>query len=64
MRDTERDLRRQIEAVNQKFALKESEVVRANGKIETLQAYTATMEKEVKEWRQKVESLNNEIHNG
>lgn len=36
MRDTERDLRRQIEAVNQKFALKESEVVRANGKIETL----------------------------
>jgi len=39
-------------------------LVRASGKIETLQAYTATMEKEVKEWREKVERLNNEIHNG
>jgi len=46
------------------MSLKDSELVRANGKIETLQLYSQTMEKEVKEWRQKVEALNGEIHQG
>ena len=34
------------------------------GKLENMQIYSQTIEKEVKEWRQKVESLNSEIHQG
>ena len=34
------------------------------GKLENMSIYTQTIEKEVKEWRTKVEGLNSEIHQG
>jgi hypothetical protein len=46
------------------MSLKDSELVRMTGKLENMQVYTQTIEKEVKEWRNKVESLNSEIHQG
>lgn len=46
------------------MTLKDSELVRANSKVETLQAYIKTLEVEVKEWRSKVEALNNQLHSG
>lgn len=36
LKDNERDLQRQIDSLNQQLALKNSEVNRANGKVETL----------------------------
>lgn len=39
LRDNERDLARQIDKLNQDLALKNSELNRATGKVETLQSY-------------------------
>lgn len=64
LKDREAELQRQINALSQKMILKDSEIIRANGKIETLQAYANTLEAEVKDSRQRIDSLGNEIHNG
>lgn len=42
--------------------LKNSEMERANGKIETLANYNQTLEKELSEYRNKVQQMNNDIH--
>lgn len=41
-----------------------SELDRANGKIETLQSFNQTLEKEVSDLRNKMASLGDEIHSG
>ena len=64
LRDTERDLRRQIDSLHQTLQLKDSEVSRITGKMETSAVYAQTLEKEVAEWRAKVESLNQQVHSG
>ena len=64
LKDSEANLQRQVNTLMQQLTLKDSEIVRANGKIETLQAYSNTLEVEVKESRQKIEALGNEIHSG
>lgn len=43
--------------------LKNSEVDRLNGKIETLSNYNVTLEKELTEGRIKMQGLNEEVHN-
>jgi len=46
------------------MTLKNSELDRASGKLETLQSYNQTLEKEITDLRNKVSSLNGEIHDG
>ena len=46
------------------MTLKDSELERAKGKIETLASYNQTLEREITETRNKMASLNDEIHNG
>lgn len=43
--------------------LKNSELDRANGKIETLSTYNQTLEKELSDYRNKVQQLNTDMHN-
>ena len=62
MKDTERGLHTQINTLNNQMSLKDSELVRMTGKLENMYIYSQTIEKEVKEWRQRVEGLNSEIH--
>ena len=64
LKDTERELQRQLDQANQKMTLKNSELDRASGKLETLQSYNQTLEKEITDLRNKVSSLNGEIHDG
>lgn len=64
LKDTERELQRELDQANQKMTLKNSELDRANGKIETLNSYNETLEREVGELRNKVATLNSEIHVG
>lgn len=64
LKDKESDLQRQLNTLNQHIVLKDSEITRAHGKIETLQAYSKTLEAEIKESRQKIAQLNEEIHSG
>lgn len=64
LKDTERELQRELDQANQKMTLKNSELDRANGKIETLNSYNETLEREVGELRNKVATLNGEIHEG
>lgn len=47
MKDEERELQRQIDQLRQQMTLKNSEVDRANGKIETVSSYNMTLEKEI-----------------
>lgn len=44
------------------MTLKNSELNRANGKIETLSSYNVTLEKEISDLRNKVAQLNEEVH--
>ena len=46
------------------MVLKDSDLDRARGKIETIQSYNQTLEKEVQDSRNKLANLNDEIHNG
>lgn len=64
MKDQERELQRQIDQLKQQMTLKNSEVDRANGKIETVSSYNMTLEKEITQLRNKVSTLNEEIHSG
>lgn len=64
LKDTERELQRELDQANQKMTLKNSELDRANGKIETLNSYNETLEREVGELRNKVATLNSEVHVG
>ena len=64
LKDTERELQRELDQMNQKMTLKNSELDRANGKIDTMKSYSETLEKEVAELRNKVASLNGEVHEG
>lgn len=64
LRDKERELQREIESLQQKLVLKDSEVNRANGKTETLQSYNQTLEAEIKDLRSKVAELNGVVHTG
>ena len=43
--------------------LKNSELDRLNGKLETVTSYNVTLEKELSESRIKMQGLNNDIHN-
>lgn len=64
LKDNERDYARQIDKLNQDLALKNSELNRATGKVETLQSYNQTIEHEVTDLRNKVSQLNAELHSG
>ena len=44
------------------MTLKDSDLVRATGKIDTINAYNTTLEAEIKESRAKIAELNNQIH--
>lgn len=57
-------MQRQINNLTQQLTLKESEIVRSQGKIDTLQTYTKTLEAEIKESRNKISLLNDELHTG
>jgi hypothetical protein len=46
------------------MTLKDSELVRANGKLETMASYNLTLEKEVSDARNRATFLNDEIHLG
>ena len=46
------------------MVLKDSEMERMRGKIETLASYNATLEKEIQDTRGRLTSLNDEIHLG
>ena len=64
LRTQERDAQRQIDTLNQHLTLKNSELDRFKGKIETLQSYNSTLETEVGDLRNKVAGLNEQIHSG
>jgi len=64
LKDTERELQRGLDQANQKMTLKNSELDRASGKIETLNSYNETLEREIADLRNKVATLNSEIHEG
>lgn len=63
LKDSERDQKRQLDNLNQQLILKNSELDRAKGKIETLSNYNQTLEKEMTTYRNKVSQLNNDMHN-
>ena len=46
------------------MALKNSEVDRLNGKMESMKSYSETLEKETSDLRSQVAKLNNEINEG
>jgi chromosome segregation ATPase len=60
----ERDLQRHIDTLNQQMTLKNSELDRFKGKIETMQSYNTTLETEVADLRNKVAALNDQLHSG
>lgn len=64
MRDRERDLLRQVDKKQQECDLKHSENERLNQKLKTVQSYTSTLEKDLKESRDQVTALTNQINNG
>lgn len=64
MRDRERDLLRQVDKKQQECDLKNSENERLNQKLKTVQSYTSTLEKDLKESRDQVTALTNQINNG
>ena len=64
MRDRERDLLRQIDKKQQECELKHNENERLNQKLKTVQSYTNTLEKDLKDSRDQLVSLTNQINNG
>lgn len=64
MRDRERDLLRQVDKKQQECDLKHNENERLNQKLRTVQSYTSTLEKDLKESRDQVTALTNQINNG
>lgn len=64
MRDRERDLLRQIDKKQQECELKHNENERLNQKLKTVQSYTNTLEKDLKDSRDQLVSMTNQINNG
>ena len=58
LKDSERDQKRQLDNLNQQMILKNSELDRAKGKIETLSNYNQTLEKEMATYRNKISQMN------
>lgn len=64
MKDKERDLQRQINKLTTDNELKTSELDRLHAKIETIQSYNSTLEKEISEVRGQVSQLNSKVSDG
>lgn len=64
MKDREAELQRQVNSLSQQLTLKDSELIRSQGKADTLQAYVKTLEAEIQESRNKIGALNDQLHSG
>ena len=64
MKDKERDLERQLSKCVTDCELKQSEIARLHAKIETIQSYNSTLEKEISEVRAQVSQLNARVSDG
>ena len=64
LKDQKRDVERQLEQKNTEAELKQNEILRLQQKLETVQSYNATLEKDISETREQVAKLNSEINDG
>ena len=64
MKDKERDLERQLNKMATDNELKASEIERLHGKIETIQSYNSTLEKDISEVRAQISQLNSKVADG
>ena len=64
LKDQKRDVERQLEQKTTETELKQNEILRLHQKLETVQSYNATLEKDISETREQVARLNGEVNNG
>ena len=64
MKDQKRDVERTLEQKTTELELKTNEITRLNQKLQTIQSYNATLEKDIKETREQVAALNAQINQG
>ena len=64
LKDQKRDVERQLEQKTTETELKQNEILRLHQKLETVQSYNATLEKDISETREQVAKLNGEVNNG
>ena len=64
LKDQKRDVERQLEQKNTEAELKQNEILRLQQKLETVQSYNTTLEKDISETREQVAKLNSEINDG
>ena len=64
MKDQKRDVERQLEQKQTECELKTNEISRLSQKLETVQSYNATLEKDISETREQVARLNGQVNDG
>ena len=64
LKDQKRDVERQLEQKNTETELKNNEILRLQQKLETVQSYNATLEKDISETREQAARLNAQINEG
>jgi len=64
LKDQKRDVERTLEQKTTELELKTNEITRLNQKLQTIQSYNATLEKDIKETREQVAALNAQINQG
>lgn len=64
MRDRERDLQRQVDKRQQECELKQNENERLGQKLKTVQSYSSTLEKDLRDARDQIAALSSQLNNG
>ena len=64
LKDQKRDVERTLEQKTTEMELKNNEISRLQQKLETVQSYNATLEKDIRETREQVAELNSLLNNG
>lgn len=64
LKDQKRDVERLLEQKNTETELKQNEIIRLQQKLETVQSYNATLEKDISETREQVARLNGAVNDG
>lgn len=57
-------MERQLEQKTTEAELKQNEIIRLQQKLETVQSYNATLEKDISETREQVARLNGQVNEG
>ena len=64
LKDQKRDVERVLEQKTTELELKTNEISRLNQKLETVQSYNATLEKDIAETREQVANLTSQMNQG